>query len=168
MPSIHRILEKDHGETLKKLDAFDDVLKRLRYEGKASLGRNVRDANELVGYFERTLLGHMKEEERVLFPFMRKRIPRLEPLICLLLSEHDDLRQKLRRLRSTLKSCGRASTPRAVGLLDAVCHDGTFLICLLHSHMSVETGTLYKAADRTLRPFEKEMLLRRIGEYAVS
>ncbi|MBI2095991.1 MAG: hypothetical protein HYT89_07480 [Candidatus Omnitrophica bacterium] len=46
--------------------------------------------------------------------------------------------------------------------VDKVSELGTYLICLLRSHMWVETRTLVRAADKELREPEKKRLIRRL------
>lgn len=160
--SIFGILEKEHKTTLDRIDEFYDALKRLRYEGKLNLGRNLAEVRGLATYFRKELDGHMREEERVLFPFLRTHIPRLEPLVALLLSEHDDFRGSLEGLEAALEDFKRHEFMKS-SLIEKICEHGTYLICLLRSHMWVESHNLYKAADRELRPDEKKSLILRIS-----
>jgi hemerythrin-like domain-containing protein len=159
--TIFGILEKDHKTTFQKLNQFYEVLRKLRYEGKLTLGKNIAEAIELVGYFKRELDGHMCEEEKILFPFLKTHIPRLEPMIYLILSEHEDFRNSLKSLKASLSEFKRHKSVKP-GTIDKICEQGTYLICLLRSHMWVESHSLYRAADKELRLSEKRKLIRLI------
>ena len=43
-------LEESHQETLRRTDWFYEILLKLRYEGKPSLGKNLRDAGEVLKF----------------------------------------------------------------------------------------------------------------------
>ena len=160
--TIFGILEKDHKPTFQKLNQFYKVLKKLRYEGKLTLGQNLNEAIKLVTYFKRELDGHMRDEEKILFPFLQTHVPRLEPIIYLLLSEHEDFRNSIKDLKMALSEFKKHELVKP-GILDKICEQGTYLICLLRSHMSVESNSLYRVADKELRLGEKRKLMRLIG-----
>lgn len=162
-PSIFGILEKDHKVTYLKLNQMDEALKKLRYEGKLNRGRNLSEIGELTDYFSQELNGHMREEEKVLFPFLRTHIPRLEPMVHLLSCEHDDFKESLGKIKKTLNRCKKQSTASSLAI-EQICQNGTYLVCLLRSHMWVESRSLYKAADKELRADEKKKLIARLGE----
>ena len=159
--TIYGFLEKDHKISFEKLNRFYEVLKKIRYEGRPSQPRNVAEIRGLVKYFREELGDHMKQEERVLFPFLRSYIPRLEPMVYLLLSEHEDFRHHLEFLRKVLGKSGKDGFmgPRVI---DQISEQGTYLTCLLRSHLWVESHSLYRAADKELRPGEKKKLMSQI------
>ena len=155
---IYELFEEDHRTTFQNLSRFYDVLGNLRHEGKMQWGKNVSEIRGLTAYFKKELNGHMKEEEKTLFPFLRTHIPRLEPMVCLLLSEHEDFRHSLEILSASLNEFFKNGSLRP-GSIDRIYEQGTYLICLLRSHMQVESTSLYKAADEELRPAEKKALI---------
>lgn len=159
--TIFGILEKDHKTTFQKLNQFYEVLRKLRYEGKMKLGRNLSEVQELVNYFKKELDSHMRDEEKVLFPFLQTHIPRLEPMVYLLLSEHEDFRNSLGNLKAALDGFKSRAAVKP-GLIDKICEQGTYLIGLLRSHMWVESHSLYKAADKELRLSERRKLIKQI------
>ncbi len=161
MKSIFGLLEKDHKKTFQNLDLFYEVLRKLRFEGKQNLGKNLKEIRRLVVYFKRELNGHMKKEERTLFPFLQTHIPRLESMVYLLLSEHEDFRNSLGNLKVALDGFKSRAAVKP-GLIDKICEQGTYLICLLRSHMWVESHSLYKAADKELRLSERRKLIKQI------
>ena len=162
--TIFGILEKDHKTTFQKLNQFYEVLRKLLYEGKLTLGQNLAETSEFVAYFKKELDGHMRDEEKILFPFLQTHVPRLEPMICLLLSEHEDFRNSIKNLKTALSKFKKHEVVKP-GTLDKICEQGTYLICLLRSHMSVESNSLYRVADKELRLSEKRKLTRQIEGY---
>ena len=159
--SIFAILERDHKKTFQNLNRFYEVLKNLRFEGKQNLGKNISEIQEFVSYFKREIEAHMREEEKILFPFLETHVPRLEPMICLLLSEHEDFRNCLNQLRFSLSEFRKTGSDKA-RLIHGLNEQGTYLVCLLRGHMWLETQSLYRAADRELHRSEKKQLIERI------
>ena len=161
MSSVFTILEKDHKKTFRNLNRFHEVLRNLRFEGKQNLRKNISEIREFVSYFKREVEARMREEEKILFPFLQTHVPRLEPMICLLLSEHEDFRNCLNHFRLSLsefRKTGSDKTRFIHGLND----QGTYLVCLLRGHMWFETQSLYRAADRELHRNEKKQLIEQI------
>ena len=159
--SIFTILERDHKRTFRNLNRFYEVLKNLRFEGKKNLEKNIGEIRKLIFYFRREIEAHMREEERILFPFLRTHVPRLETMIWLLLSEHEDFRNCLRQLRLSLSEFGKAGSDKT-RLIHGLHEQGTYLVCLLRGHMWLETQSLYRAADKELHRSEKKELIKQI------
>ena len=159
--TIFGVLEKDHQTTFQKINQFYEVLRKLRHEGKLTLGQNLTETSRLVVYFKKEFDDHMRKEEKILFPFLRTHIPRLEPMVYLLLSEHEDFRNSIGNLKTALGEFKKREAPKPASL-DKICEQGTYLICLLRSHMWVESHSLYRAADKELRLSEKRKLIRQI------
>ena len=159
--SIFALLEKDHKATFQNLDRFYEALKNLRFEGKQNLGKNISEIREFVSYFKREIKTHMREEEKILFPFLQTHVPRLEPMICLLLSEHGDFRNCLNYLGLSLSEFRKTGSDKT-RLIHGLNEQGTYLVCLLRGHMWLETQSLYRAADRELHRSEKKQLIEQI------
>lgn len=156
---VFQALEKDHRRSIRELNQFYEVLRNLRYEGKLHRGRNLELARRLTEHFRTELLEHMSQEEKVLFPFLNTYIPRLEPVVFHLSAEHADLRKTFKELQTAFARVRRATPERLEELCVRIHERGVYLICLLRSHMSVESQTLYDAADHELRSPERERLL---------
>ena len=152
-------MEKDHRQSIRELNEFYEILRDLRYEGKMSAGKNLLRARQMTRHFRDELTDHMAQEERVLFPFLRKYIPRLEPMVYLLSSEHKDLRRTLADLKRSFSAVRKTPAAKVGHLADHIYEQGMYLVCLLRSHMSVESRTLYQAADHELRSPERTRLL---------
>lgn len=167
MMSIFRIVQKESDLTTKSIHAFEEALTRLRFEGKLRQPSNAREVMQFVDGFSKHVALHAKTEERVLFPFIQERIPRLEPLVSMLALEHQDFRRALRRLNSLLERI--IENPETAGAaIDPVFREGTLLIFLLNAHLSTQSVFVYKTADRELRSFEKQALMRRFRHASLS
>ena len=119
------------------------------------------EARKALVFFQSNLARHFQIEEDILFPYAETHIPKLEAVTKLFRYEHEDFRNNLRSLGVFLAQLGkRKADPAAT--LDKVSELGTYLICLLRSHMWVETRTLYRAADKELREPEKKRLIHRL------
>lgn len=160
--SIFDAFECDQKVAFKKLNDLYDVLQRLRYEGKIQTGKNSRELSRLLVFFKEDLIAHIREEEKVLFPFLKTHIPKLEPVIRLLLSEHEDCRETLKEL---LRSYHQFETSRGrkPGVVHQIYEQGIYFICLVRSHLWVESQNLYKVADRELHVAEKKRIVAYAG-----
>lgn len=157
--SIASTLEHEHGQALEKADALSETLTRFKYEGKASFGRNLKEARDTAEYFEKRLLKHIKFEEDTIFPFLKTHIPKLEPVIHYLLEEHSDFREKLKTFSKALSVPPVAlNTDHSWKWLEKVTESGTYLVYLLRQHTQAERTSLYEAIQGTLRNDEKKDL----------
>ena len=135
----------------------------LQYEGKISLGKNLREAGEILRFFKQEIEEHMVEEEKILFPFLKTHLPRLDPLMLYLSSEHQDFRRHVAWFKFFLDKLSKKQRPsdrgEAIQKLKGV---GIYLIHLLRAHLQGENEILCKVADRELRQDEKKELKRRL------
>ena len=92
-------------------------------------------------------------EEKELFPFLRRHIPKLEPAVRLLEAEHDEFQSQLKKFQKTFTRFTK------VGQCDGkVSEDlretGTYLVYLLRHHIKAESH-IYKATSENLRADER-------------
>ncbi len=150
-----------HEELFEKVDRLNHALINLRYEGKANAGKNLKEAWEILCFFEKEVCVHVEAEEKFLFPFLEAHVPRLSPLSNLFQAEHEDFRKNLKRFRLALEDLyaekgnhGRSES------IDKVKEVGTYLIYLLRQHLPAEEESVYKAVYRELHEEEREELER--------
>ena len=150
-------------ESLERAERLQEILRNLRYEGKASLGRNLREAEEVRGFFNEELNHYVRFEEEVVFPFLKTHLPRLEPMIWFLQAEHQDFRLNLETFKTRLEELAGSKNEMArLRVLEKIQETGTYLIYLLRNHVRAENEYLYRVADRELRSEEKNRLIRQI------
>lgn len=158
-------IEEDDAEALQRADRFEQVLTNLRYEGKPSFGKNLRQAHELLDFFNKELIEHVTQEEEVVFPFLKSHLPKLEPFTLLLESEHEDFRKNLEGFKFLLEEVRKEKSDcERIKLIEKIQSQGTYLIYLLRNHIRTEREVIYKLAQQELRPDEKGELARQVSE----
>lgn len=162
-PSVFTALEKSQDGVFQKIHRLEQVLGKLRYEGKLQAGKNMGQIGAILDFFGQDLVRHLREEEKYLFPYVEVHIPRLSPMVSLLCLEHEELLRTLWTLRRALRRLRSArEASRRLALLDELRQKGTYWIYLLRSHMRLERENLYRVADRELSQQEKSQLVGRI------
>ena len=156
------LLQKGHNDTLRKTVELEDALLNLRFEGKASRGKNLRMAREVFRFLETELLHHMRMEDEVVFPFLKTHVPRLEPVIRRLVAEHRDFEKNLGRFGQNLGTAAKGTSEGPGRSIEKVRENGTYLIYLLRNHIQTESQSVYSVIDRELRVDEKKDLAQKI------
>ncbi len=152
-------LEEEHAKALQMAEEFYSTLTRLRYEGKAALGKNVSDARKALAFFQSDLICHFEVEESILFPYAETHIPKLEPFTSLFRSEHEDFRKNLFAFQAMLGDLLSDKKHAQDGLLQGKLQNtGLYLIYLLRNHIQGESTSLYRAIRQELRQSEKKEL----------
>ena len=105
---------QEHEEINHEADKMAKAILNLSFEGKISVENNLKQIQGVLEYFDRTLVCHIAAEEKGLFPFLDRHVPKLEILTRLLRSEHlsimeetkniDDLVTKIRKQKWCLDS----------------------------------------------------------------
>ena len=164
--SISESLKRDHEKILREGERLEELLLRLRYEGKVWLGKNMKGIQSVIEFFKGPCLSHLAFEEETLFPFLVTHIPKLEPLICLLQGEHEDFKKNLHGLDFLRKEFveEREESERAI-LRERLRNEGAYLMGLLQSHIRAEEESIYQISEKELQWDEKEELERKIEEH---
>ena len=164
---LDQVFKKNHVALTSEVDNLHSTLHVFCHEGKAQFGKNLKRADEAIRRLQRHLTTVMAYEEKCLFPFINTHIPRLQPLIYLLRSEHEDFRRYLKslvRLMTAFKKQKEIS--QQYQNMHQIREEGIYLVCLLRSHLGVETHNLYKTADKELHSGERHRLIQEIGKYS--
>lgn len=162
---LHR-LQKDHAAIDRGADGLKEALFNLRYEGKGSLGKNLRQVKGSLHFFGGELFGHMQLEEEVLFPYIEKCLPRLGSVISLLKLEHDSLKKDVKQMNGLIRQLSsRAAKESPQTKIESLRERGIYWIYLLESHVEVENDAVYKVINRELRRNEKQELAKKILQY---
>jgi hemerythrin-like domain-containing protein len=156
-------LEEEHRESFRETEKLSDVLTNMRYEGKLSFGKNLKEANRLRIFFNRVMNHHAEMEEKILFPFLERHVPKMETVIRLLRSEHSDFEKTLKEFNALLRAmAGEKDSVKRSLLMEKLQEIGTYLIYLLRHHLHNENESVYKTISRDLNQNEKEILVRKI------
>jgi hemerythrin-like domain-containing protein len=97
----------------------------------------------------------------VVFPFLRQRVPKLEPLIDFFVREHADFREMLRSFAINLQLLldGDDEKERQA-VLSRVIDEGAYLFYLHREHVHAECKAIFETANRLLKNEEKQELDR--------
>ena len=157
-------LAQDHSKIEDDIDRLENALFNLRYEGKRSLGRNLKQVHAVALSFKTGLNGHFRLEEEALFPVAEKHLPKLETLIAHLKSEHASVNKHLETIEGTLKKLSRPKGDVYTGTDISILREaGMYLVYLLRSHMDAENKIVYKLIEEQLRPDEKNRITKRLS-----
>ncbi|MBI4372939.1 MAG: hemerythrin domain-containing protein [Candidatus Omnitrophica bacterium] len=160
---LSEFLGEEHHSISQETDRFQEILTHLRYEGKACIGKNLKEVRETLKFFNSEVIQHMKFEEETLFPFLEVHIPKLESVIHLLHAEHEDFKRNLKSFELSIRELEKdASEPNDGKTLEKIRELGIYLIYLIRNHIQAENESVYKIINQELRPSEKQELKRRI------
>jgi hemerythrin-like domain-containing protein len=163
--SIHVIGDED-AEMLRKAKELDMTLNSLRHEGKYAWGQNLKKLSRILKYFDSDVARHMRVEEKVLFPFLRKHVPKLEFTLYLLKAEHADFEEKIKFLKKLIVRLKRKlSGHECRNTLNEACATGVYVIYLLRNHVEVESRNVTEMARDCLKRDENKMLGERLSNY---
>lgn len=147
---------------------LQEALTRLRYEGKVTFRDNVRNTLRVLRRLHGDTVDHAALQERVIFPFVARRMPQLGPLTTLFYHEHADLRRAMIRLTGILRRIETARDARGRSLLVArLFEEGSELALSLRLHDEGEREALLERAWAQFKPTEKKEFLDRIGNWRI-
>lgn len=157
--------EEEHEEMDHELKKLQESLAKMAYEGKASLGRNLKAASETAVFFQKELPPHLDAEEKVIYPYLRKHIPKLDSVIGILTKEHSEIRRTLKKFCTVLSGMIQDER-RQPARIQEVRDTGNYLLYVIRIHMKIEQESLYQAVNRDLSLDEQRELNRCLGDFA--
>ncbi len=155
---------KCQSETLRKTGFFQVLLRNLRYEGKPRRGINIRQTRLALSFFRR-LSARFRFEEKRLFPFLVRHVPKLGPAIRMLEGWHDEFREELKDFRKNFQDFIKAG-PTDAEVCERLQRNGIYLVHLLQHEVQAERR-FYAAIPDNFRMHETaklEALLRNRAE----
>ena len=162
---VVEFFEAEYKEVLNKLDQLSEATKNLRFEGKLSYGKNIKEVEEVIKFLEKKLYQHIALDEKIIFPFVEAHIPKLEPILRFLRAERNEFKINLEVFESLFKKLkGGKMEPQQHKIVEELREKGIYLVCLMRNHIQTENESVYKTIDQQLREDEKKELLRRIKE----
>ncbi len=134
----------------------------LRYEGKITRFKNLKEVRDSTGALDVILKRHRKIQEKVIFPYLSAHIPRHEGAIHFLRSEHDDIDRNKVKLRKEIREF-----PKGDPFLNSgkVYESGIFFVSLLRHHLSFELRNIRLLIRKGLRPDEKQEISDRMNRW---
>ncbi len=161
--TFSELIGENHRQTMETLDRLQDVLTRLRYEGRHLLGRNLKSVEEILDFFNGELNWRIYIEDEVIFPFLKAHLPKLESLVCFFAAEHAHFRKTLKEIEQLLKDLSRSKEASSQArTTEKIIQAGTYLLYLLRNHIYAEDGSIYRMMDRDLNLQEKRILRKQL------
>lgn len=130
------LLMDQHKEVLKKLDALGKLLDIVKTSNN-STGKIKETIDSIEKDFDIHSLGN---EEKALFPAIETFIPRDEGPIGVMLSEHKDLVESIKKFKENLEK----------SQIETFTSIGKYIISLLTEHIYKEDNMLYPMAKMHL------------------
>ncbi len=160
------LFEARHDEIARRANRFQEVLTNLNYEGKPRLGKNLKEARALLNGLKKSLSAQFAVEEKAIFPFLGKHIPKLNCALDLLQAEHEELKTQLEIFENRLDVFPKRQKGSQERLKAAprIKESGTYLVYCLRNHLRAEKGLIFKCLGRELKKEEKRKLARLITE----
>lgn len=153
--AVKRFFKEDHADIDRKTHLLQDLLTNLCYEGKAAFGKNLKELNHVLEFFDGDVIRHVEFEEKVLFPFLKVHIPKLESVLNLLSSEHETFKNHLSDFKFYLTVVSKMeSQSERSKMIEKIRETGTYLIFLLRNHVRTEEKSVYEVLMHELRPVE--------------
>ena len=157
-------LENQHRDVLSQIDQLTSALQGLHYEGKASLGKNIKEVEKALVFFHKELLPHIVLDEEIIFPFLEKHIPKLQPMLSFLKAEHSEFAESLHSFEKIFRRLQEEpGEQKSRAIIEQLREKGIYLNCLIRNHIHTESEGVYRAIDEDLKKEEKRQLLEAIG-----
>lgn len=137
----HAVLDgflDEHKKLRQRLDEWRMVLTHTCDSSYEECQRSVSTLRGVCRFLEHELTHHLQEEEAVLYPTVKRKLPQLRRLVTELEQEHEVIRQVFLEFRRDLTRFNRT------GELGQLPRLGQELIAYLHYHVDRE--------DRALNP----------------
>lgn len=169
MKPILKPLLKEHQIALDLIEQLDTALIGLQFEGKTSVGRHLKQVHSVLDFFLERFAKHTELEEQIIFPYLASHIPKLDSVLPLLCSQHEEFRKSIEDLQVLIDLfSNRTSALDQAKTVLKIREIGTYLIYLLRHHIEVEHQSIYKLIETELRPDEKKELQKKLNGKAVS
>ena len=136
------ILKKEHETVLKVLNNLETDLE----------ARNISQAKKSIELLEKEFNRHsLNKEEKILFPEIEKFMPRENGPTGMMIIEHKDLTESIKKFKQINNSENLNET-------------GSYIINLLREHIDKENNMLFMMADMHLDAKQKEIILKKFRE----
>ncbi len=160
------LFQDEKKAVLEKLDQLEDALYNLQYEGKLFSSSHIKKAEEAVRFLEKKYAAHIKLDERVVFPFLEKHIPRLDSVLLCLKAERREFQEGFKifdEILSKLKKGNQDIIRHSI--IERLKNKGIYLICLMRSHIQLEEQSVYENIQGRLHRDEKSALIKEIFHF---
>ena len=165
MYTILKSFKQEKNTVLEKLTLLYESIQNLQYEGKVSFQKDIKDIEEIVRGLKKILFAHMSLDEGVIFPFARRHIPRLDPMISFLNAERNEFRNQLETFEFLVgKLTEEESALEHEKIFGQLREKGVYVVCIMRNHIQAESEGVYKVLDQELHVREKAELYKFINK----
>lgn len=157
------LFQDEKKAVFEKLDQLENALYSLQYEGKIFSSSHINKVEEVVRFLENKYAGHIKLDDGIIFPFLEKHIPRLQPVLLYLKAERREFQEGFKvfeKILSELKKGNRDII--RYNLIARLKDKGIYLISLTRSHIQLEEQSVYESITRELHQDERDALIEKI------
>ncbi len=156
------LFTSEHENVLGKLDELNESINNLQYEGKVFVGKNIKAIEKTVSFLKKKLLQHIELDEKIIFPYVQKHIPKLDPMLSFLRAERNEFKLTLKDFESLFKQLkDEKNALKQQKIIDQMKEKGVYAICLMRNHIQIEIESVYKPIDRELHTNEKKELIKK-------
>ena len=162
-----RLFQEEKAAVFEKLDQLEQALYHLQYEGKVSSSRHIKKADDVMRFLKKTYTAHVDLDERVIFPFLEKHIPRLQSVLLYLRAERREFEDGITVFEKILQDLKKGNNGVIRHrIIDRLKDKGIYLICQMRSHIQLEEQSVYNSIQRELQAGEKNALIHNITHYS--
>lgn len=159
LQKVFKALEHKHGDVLKITDELYEALNNLNLGGKMFFTKNMKIISADIRFFKKELFPHINFDEKIIFPFVSMHIPRLENMLYFLRAEHVEIKNNFSTFEGLFKKLHSKKEKKPhFRDINRFIDRGTYLFCLLRSHIQTENTSVYKEIEKQLNRREKEEL----------
>lgn len=160
MQTVATFFESEEKILFHQVEKFYEILTHFRYEGKVCRGKNLKAVRGAIQELTSKLRAHKTLQEKIIFPFLKKHIPRQEAVAHVLETEHEDIAVSQRSLKVSLSKLSKNSDDHAAA--GAAYQTGIYLVALLRHHLKFEKKILHQSLLKELLKQEKREVSTRI------
>lgn len=166
LPASWRRYLSEREKTIRATRSIEASVAALRFEGRLNSTGKITD---IRGRFRRLLTEYRRQirlEERVVFAFLEKHVPRFCAATALIRGEHRVLLIELDAIwRNLLHLCRkRPEAKEWYAMLSDLSERCTYLSCLAAYHIRTENQLIGDFLRKDLRDAERQLLARRLAD----
>lgn len=166
MKAIESLWTSVHRQMVKENEFFQKELVHLCYEGKVAAEKNIQNIAQRLSRVKKCATVCFKMEESVLFPYVARHIPRLEPVLRHCGREHQDVVLQLSKMDRWIRIYRDQSSRLVREKLIRQIHDsGVWIVFLLRNHSDLEIRNILEVLKKELKPSEVKELEQEINSH---
>ena len=161
------IFKDEKKVVVEKLNQLENAIYNLQYEGKLFSSSHIKKAEEAMRFLKEKFTVHIDLDNRVIFPFLEKHIPRLNSVLLYLKSERREFQEGFKIFEEILAKLKKENDNMIRhGIIERLKDKGIYLICLMRNHIQLEEQSVYKSLELELHKDERNILIEKIVNFS--